>query len=112
MATIKTGLGTGVIAVLAADTTILDITDRVTMSGCVLHNTNTVQVVITCYISPDLTSASGKVVDKITMAADDTLDVGGIIGNGYASPDNIIFVGDLTGVNATTTYTQYIGASV
>lgn len=109
---IKSGVGTGVISVLAADTTILDTTDRVLITASSCHNTNAAGVTVTFYISPNLTSASGKVVDKVVLATNETKDVSGIIAEGYVAAENIIAVGTLTGVNCTTTFVQYSGDDV
>lgn len=112
--TIKTGLGTGVIAVLAADTTILAVTDRVTISASNCQNTTGATVSITFYISTDLTSAAGEEVATLSLSAGESVDVGEIIGEGYADalPENIIAVGSAVGINCTTTFTQYSGDDI
>ncbi|MCP4090303.1 MAG: hypothetical protein GY746_10980 [Gammaproteobacteria bacterium] len=107
--TITGNVGSGVIAVLAADTTILDLTaDRAAITAFSLHNTNAATVTVTVYISPDLTSASGAAVDYISIATDETKEVTGLIGQGIDDTENIIAVGSLTGVNAVVTITEYV----
>ena len=110
--TIKTGVGTGVIEVLAADTTILAVTDRVDISACNCQNTTAATVSITFYISPDLTSAAGKEVATLSLAASESQDVGEIIGEGYKALENIIAVGSVAGINCTTTFIQYSGDDI
>lgn len=110
MAAIKGGLGVGVINLSVSDNTILAVTERIKVETATLYNTNTVTATVTVFSSPDLTSVSGDQVDVKVLGANDTLDIGGIIGQGYT--DNLIYVVDVTGVNAQLTYTQYSGNSV
>ncbi len=108
--TIKGNVGSGVVAVLAADTTLWDLSaERAAITAASLHNTNALAVTVTVYISPNLTSASGAVVDFISLATNETKDIGGLIGEGITNAQNVILVGSLTGVNAISTITEYTG---
>lgn len=119
---IKGNISVGVqdLAASAADKVIHNISTRTAITAASLHNKTVGAVAITIYESPNGTSASGKEVAKITLAASgtagDSKDITEIIGQGYAATTTLVAVvttvaisaGD---VNAKLTYTQYTGAS-
>ena len=109
---IKGNVGSGVIAILASDTTILDLSaERAAITAFSLHNTSVSTVTVEIYISPDLTSASGSQIDYISLNQDETKEVTGLIGQGIEDTENIIAVGSATGVNAVVTITEYTDGS-
>lgn len=110
--TIKTKLSNGTIDILAADTVIFEVADntRIGTSAFTCHSTAATDV--TFYTSPNLTSASGKILDKVTFAIDETQDISSLVSLGFAVGENIIAVGAATGVNATMAFTLYDGDDV
>ncbi len=112
---IKGNVGTGVISILAADTTLLDPDagdrERAAVSAAYLYNTSASTVTVGIFVSPDLTSASGKKIDNYVMAASSTMDISAIIGQGFSATQNIIAVGSGTGVNALLTIVEYTESS-
>lgn len=83
--------------------------DRYHVGACnINNNSTTLTVEIAIFISPDLTSASGKQVDSLTLGPEDELDINAIIGQGYT--ENVIVTVDNPAVG-TITVTQYTGGS-
>lgn len=111
---IKTRVGTPLIDVLAADTTLLNPSNpntREAVTALSLHNTAVGNVIVTIYESPDLTSASGSQVARYEIAANSSEDVVECIDQSYPQGSNLVAVADSTGVNAKITVTQYTGLS-
>ncbi len=112
---IKGNVGTGIIAILASDTTLLDAAsgtrERAAVTAAYMHNTSASTVTVNIYISPDLTSASGAIIDTYSMNAGSTMDISGIIGQGFGPTNNIIAVGSGTGINAYLTIIEYTAGS-
>ena len=111
---VKGRVGLPIIDVLAADTTVLQPASpntRVAVSAFSLYNDTAGNVTVDIYESPDLTSASGEKVAQYVVAANSSEDVIECIGQGYAINQNLIAVGDLVGVNAKVTVTEYTGSS-
>lgn len=105
---IKSNVGVGVISVLATDTVIYQLTapvERYAITSCNAYNSNASAVTLEVYISPNATSASGKLVSKITIPASQDFDINAILGLG--TNQNVIAKGSLTGVNMTLSKTEY-----
>ncbi|MCK4820145.1 hypothetical protein KA005_30550 [bacterium] len=109
---IKVKNSIGVIPVLVADNLLLTVVGKVGIEALNCHNTGTTDVTLTFYISPDLTSASGKKVSKIILPGGEDQDINAIIGQGYSVGDNIIIVADAVNVNCSMSYTQFTGNDV
>ncbi len=105
---LRTNLGTGVVNVLAGDTTLFNpgAIDRYQVGSCNVYNTTSSPLTITVYISPDTTSANGDLVGTYVVNGDDDTDINSIVGQGYLT-DNIIVVGSAVGLNAQLTRTEY-----
>ena len=110
--TIKTRLSGGVTNVLVADTLVIDPSDRIAVSAFSLFNTTGASINITIFESPNTTSAAGDQIAEYDIATLASVSVDEVIGQGYASNENIIVVADAVGVNARFTFTQYSGDSV
>lgn len=112
---IKGNVGLGVIPVLTTDTVLLETDDgsreRVAVSASYLHNDGGVTIIIEIFVSPDLTSASGDRIDYYSIADNESVDISGIIAQGFGSTENIIAVADVVGCNALTTIVEYTGGS-
>lgn len=97
------------INVLAADTVILEpvsgSVERIAVSGFSLVNTSVGGLTITIYESPNLTSASGKIIAYYSLASNESADVNECIGQGFTQ--NIIAVASGLGINAKISYTTY-----
>ncbi len=112
---IKGNVGLNVTNVLTTDTTLIDLSvlpgspDRIAITAASLHNTTASPVVVQVYVSPDLTSASGDEVDYISVAANSTADIAGIISQGIATSENIIAKAGVVGCNAFLTIVEYTG---
>ncbi len=112
---IKGNVGTGAISVLVTDTTLLDPDagdrERAAVTAAYLHNTSGSTVIVEIFVSPDLTSAAGKRIDYYSIGTNASVDISGIIGQGFSTTGNIIAKGDGTGVNAYLTIVEYDGGS-
>ncbi len=109
---IKTGLSNDVVAVLAADTVIYTVSTDTRAKVEAFNAHATAAATVTFYISPDDTSASGDVVGSYTFALGEDLDINALVGQGYDAGKRIIAVADVTGVNASLTYTLWTGDQV
>lgn len=105
--TVNVNLGTDVIDVIVADTTILNNANRVSIGAMNLQNNAVVDRTVTFYISPDLTSAAGKIVSVVTVAAGKDRDINAIIGQGYTASKNIITTASGVDTVLTTTFNTY-----
>lgn len=106
---IRSNLGAGVVPVLTTDTTLFtkgNDVDRYQVGACNVYNTTGATIVLSVYISPDLTSASGALVDTVSIGANSEIDVNSIVGQGYTA-QNIIVLADAIGLNASLTRTEY-----
>jgi len=105
---VRTNIGDGVVNVLAGDTTLFSpgAIDRYQVGSCNVHNTTGADIVVTVYVSPDLTSANGDIVFNDLVPAGKDIDINSIVGHGYVA-DNIIIVGAAIGLNAQLTRTEY-----
>jgi len=114
---IKGNIGQALIdlAAFGDDTTVLAFNDRVAVSALSIHNTTAADREIYFYESTDQTSANGERIAVHTLAGGASEDVGEIIGQGYASTQNIVAVVQTVGaagdVNVKLTYIQYTGGS-
>ena len=119
---IQGNLSNGTIDLLATasgDTVLFDKTVRTTITAMSIFNTTGADRELEIYRSPDLTSANGTLIATYTLgftAADNSADVGELIGQGLTADENIIGV-QITGaaaladINCSITYTQYTGGS-
>jgi len=105
---IRSNLGNGVVNVLAGDTTLFNPVgiDRYQVGSCNVHNTTAADIVVSVYVSPDLTSAAGDLVFTQSVPNGQEIDINSIVGQGYIA-DNIIIVGAAVGLNAQLTRTEY-----
>ena len=105
---IKVGLGTGVVNILTTDTVIFSPVsiDRYEISAFNIHNTTGVAIIVSVYVSPDSTSASGDKIQQVSVGADASVDINGVIGQGYTT-DNIIAVAAAVGLNASLSRTEF-----
>ncbi len=114
--TITGNVGTGTISVGTSDTTLLDPDsgdrDRAAVSAAWLHNDGSAggNVTVEIFVSPDLTSASGERVDRYVVGDNASVDISGIIGQGFSATGNIIAKADVTGAIAYLTITEYEAA--
>lgn len=81
------------------------------VTHCSLSNTTGGTIVVSLYESPNLTSASGKLVATVTLTATTSDQVVEIIGVSYLVGLNLIATADVVGSNATITVTDYDGIS-
>ena len=105
---IKSNVGVGVVSVLTTDTVIYQLTapvERYAITECNAHNTNASALILEVYVSPDLTSASGKIVSKITIPSGQDFDINAVLGLG--TNQNIIAKASNTGINMTLSKTEY-----
>ena len=98
------------------DTVLLDFNERVAVSQLSLFNVSGSNATITIYVSPDLTSASGKLVATEIIPSQESWGPKEIIGQGYGPEENLIVVNTTVGaligdVNAKLTYIEYTGSS-
>ena len=110
--TIKANVSLPVTAIGTTDTVLIETTtqgERVAVSALSLNNTTAGTVNVSLYISPDLTSASGTLVDTIALGANDDDQPLTLIGQGLTSTQNLIAVADVAGSNAKPTITTYDG---
>jgi len=110
--TIKSKNTSGVVAVLASDTVIHTVTGKIGVEAFNVFNTAASDVLLNFYISPDDTSANGDLVDSFAVAPGEEIDVNSIVGQGYLDGTRIIMVADIVGVNASFTYTQFVGGDI
>ncbi len=105
---IRSNLGTGVVNVLAGDTTLFSPSgiDRYQVGSCNAYNTTSSPLTITVYISSDTTSANGDLIGTYVVNGDSDVDINSIVGQGYLT-DNVIVVGSAVGLNAQLTRTEY-----
>ena len=112
---IKGNVGLGIINILTTDTVLLNPDDgdreRAAVSAAYIHNDGGVTIIVEIYISPDLTSASGDRIDYYSIADNESVDISGIIAQGFGATDNIIAVADVVGCNAYRTIVEYTGGS-
>jgi hypothetical protein len=104
----------GVVDILTTDTIVLSTpsgSDRIASNASSLHNTTGGTVNVSFYESSDGTSAGGKRVEVVAVSANDTIDVNGLIGQGYSGAESIVAVADVVGSNIKFTYTKYSGES-
>lgn len=106
---IKSNVGIGPTDALTTDTIIYQpaAIDRYAVGAFNLHNTTGGEIIVSVYVSPDLTSASGKRVGLFGIPAGGEVDVNSVVGEGYTVAQNIIASADFVGSNATITVTQY-----
>jgi hypothetical protein len=78
--------------------------DRYHIGAANIYNDTVGTATINVFISPDLTSASGKKVDEIKLGSKAEVDINSIIGQGYT--DNVIVTTDVA-VIGTITVTEY-----
>ena len=115
---IKANVGLGPIEVLAGDTTLIDPTgesgtaERVSVNCLSVHNDGSAggPVTISIYISPDTTSAAGERVARYVIGDGASIDIVELIGQGLEDL-YIIGVGNMLGLIATPTITEYDGGS-
>ena len=110
--TIKSKITTGVIPILLTDTIILEVTGRVGIEAMNCFNSAAEDVVMTFFISPDLTSGSGQKVSTNTLSSGEEVDINAIVAQGYIEGQNIIAVASVAGVNCSASYTQFTGDDV
>lgn len=105
---IRSNLGTGPIAIETTDTVIFAPSgiDRYAVTALNIHNTTATRIQVEFFISPNLTSASGKRVDYVDLFGNDEIDVNGIVGQGYEN-QNVIAKAATAGINASLTRTEY-----
>jgi len=114
---IRGNIGLNVVPILATDTVLINtgilpgFPERIAITAASLHNTTAGSIVVQVYVSPDLTTASGKRVDSVTLATNETMDIPGIISQGLDSVLNIIAIADLIGCNASLTIVEYTAGS-
>ena len=105
---IKSNVGVGVVSVLTTDTVIYQLsapTERYAITECNAHNSTSASISIEIYISPDATSASGKIVSKISIPANQDVDINAVLGLG--TNQNVIAKASAVGINMTMTKTEY-----
>lgn len=114
---IKGNVGLGVTSILATDTVLINTAtlpgtpERIAITAASLHNTTASPIVVQVYVSPNLTTASGSRVDYISIAANSTSDISGIISEGIDSTLNIVAIADLVGCNAFLSIAEYTSGS-
>jgi hypothetical protein len=105
---IKSNIGVGVISVGTGDTTIYQLTaptQRYAITESNAHNSAASATTLEVYISPNLTSASGKIVSKMTIPPGQDFDVNAILGLGTIQ--NVIAKASQAGINMTLSKTEY-----
>lgn len=108
---IKGNVGTGVIDIAAADTTVYDpsvTVQRYAVSAASIFNTTLGTLTVSVYVSPNLTSASGKKVAEYVIGSLQSADAVELIGQGFVA-QNIIAVGSGVGCNIMLSVTTYDG---
>lgn len=115
---IKGNVPQGVIdlAAVSVDTVLFDNTERTAISAISIHNINAASREVFIYISPNLTSASGKIVAVYNLSPDESADINELLGQGLSSTEQIIGVQQTAGavsgdLNCKLTFTQYSGSS-
>lgn len=105
---IRSNLGTGVISVLVVDTPLFSPSsiERYHVVSANAYNNTSGNIILSVYISPDLTSSAGSLVEVITIKPGFNIDMTSIIGQGY-NDDNIIVKATAIGLNSQLTRTEY-----
>ena len=111
---IRGNLGQPIVTVANTDTTIYQkptsSVQRYAVTAFNCFNNSSSAVTINVFVSPNLTSASGKKIGQYSIPANKDLDINSLIGQGLGTGDdiNIIAVAGTTGViNAALTITTY-----
>lgn len=117
---VRTGVSTGVTPLAAATTDTVIMANqgsgnRSSVTAATLYNTTGGNLDVSIYESANDTSASGELLDTLTVPANDSLNIAAIIGQGFASGQRIIAVAGagavLGDINAKLTLTQYTAGS-
>ena len=107
---IKGNVGIPALAVTTGDTVLVNPTslgvERVAITAMLFANTTAGAITVLVYESPDLTSASGELIDTVIVPISGNISAD-IIGQGYTTSQNIIGVASGAGVNASTAVTTY-----
>lgn len=106
---IESGKSLGTVAILAADTVLINTVglDRQVISSGIIHNTTAGVITVNFYDSPDLTSASGSLIASISVGANTQKNITDLIGQSFPVNQNLIAVGTAAGTNSRITVTQY-----
>jgi hypothetical protein len=109
---VRAFIDAGTVSLAVGDNTLVDfssLTDvaRYGVTACSLYNNNSSTETVEVYRSPNTTSASGTLLDIVSIPADSQEDVGGLMGLAIGNSDNIIAVSSATGITATATLTTF-----
>lgn len=109
---VRVFIDAGTVSLTGGDNTLVDfssLTDvgRYGVTACSLYNNNATTETVSIYRSPNTTSASGTLLDVVSIPRDSQEDVGGLIGLAIGNSDNIIAVSSATGITATATLTTF-----
>lgn len=111
----RSNLGTGIVSIVGAgDTTIFTPSgiERYQVGSFNVFNSSAGALTLNVYISPDLTSASGKLIFTQTIASFAEIDVNTVVGQGYLLDNVIGTVTEATnGLSAQLTRTEYDSGS-
>lgn len=111
---IKGNVGVSSQDILAGDTLVVDVVapiERIAITAASLFNDTGAAVTVELFESPDATSASGDQIEEIAVPANSSVIVDSLLGQGYASTQNIVAVGSAVGVNFSYTRTEYTDGS-
>lgn len=112
---IRGNIGQPVVTVLNTDTTIYakgSAIERYAVTAFSCFNNSAAPVDINIFISPNLTSASGKKLGQYSIPANSDVDINSIVGQGFGTGNdlNVIATASTTGViNAKITIITYDG---
>ena len=89
---------------------------RTAVTAATLTNNAAINVAVGIYESPNATSASGELLETVTMGPGEEKDIASIIGQGFEASQQIVALVTTAGVNlgdviSKLTYTQYTGDS-
>ncbi len=106
---ITANIGIPIISLIAGDNTVLNPAAPVVRDGiqtATIYNTTGANITVDFYESPDLTSASGDLFSTNGIAANSSIQVSEIEGQGFEAGQNLIAVASAIGCNLKVTVTE------
>ncbi len=101
-------VGVGLKQIGIADTVVYELAapvERYSITECSVYNTSGADIDLEAYLSPNLTTASGNIVSKITIPSNENMFVDALLGVGTSL--NVIAKASAVGLNLTLTKTHY-----
>lgn len=106
---VKSGRSIEPVAVGTSDTTIFETGNSESIKMSAFSGHSTAATVVTIYESPNLTSASGDIIDEITFAVGDVFDFSAAIGHAIKETKNVIAKATVVGCTVKMSFELYNG---